>query len=168
MIHRRTKLTILLLVAGGGLLCPILPGAALGTGARAAPWQRSTQKTSTRAGDPKASLSYTRFTHQVAKHKLACDSCHKFPSSNWKDVRKGDAAFPDITDYPQHPSCLQCHRQQFFSGAVPAICTGCHTEPSPRNSTRHPFPNPREVFDQSPKGRTRTWRCSEPKSGRVN
>jgi hypothetical protein len=72
-------------------------------------------------------------------------------------VRKGDDAFPDVTDYPQHASCLQCHRQQFFSGATPSICTGCHTEPSPRNSSRNPFPNPRETFDASKKGHAATF-----------
>ena len=90
---------------------------------------------------------YTKFSHQAAAHRLACNSCHKFPTANWKKVRTGAAAFPDITDYPEHASCLSCHRQQFFQGAQPAICTVCHTNPSPRDSSRHPFPNPREIFD---------------------
>ncbi|MBK8302992.1 MAG: hypothetical protein IPK98_06175 [Chloracidobacterium sp.] len=46
--------------------------------------------------------------------------------------------------------------QQFFKGAKPNICSICHTNPSPRDSTRHPFPNPREIFDASPKGKTAT------------
>jgi len=87
-----------------------------------------------------------------AKHQMECASCHKFPSKNWETVRKTDA-FPDITDYPQHESCLKCHRAQFFSGERPTICTICHTNPSPNDSSRHPFPNPRELFDQSPKGK---------------
>jgi hypothetical protein len=94
---------------------------------------------------------YSSFPH--SKHKQDCDSCHKFPSSNWKKVRK--EAFPDITDYPRHESCLSCHRQQFFgSGSKPMICSICHTRPSPNNSSRHPFANPREIFDLSPKGKT--------------
>jgi hypothetical protein len=85
---------------------------------------------------------------------MECSSCHKFPSANWKKVRPADKAFPDITDYPRHESCINCHRRQFFSGTRPAICTICHTNPGPRNSTRHPFPNPREIFDTSRKART--------------
>ena len=96
-----------------------------------------------------SSKKYTSFPH--SKHRQSCNSCHKFPSANWKRVRKDP--FPDITDYPKHQSCLKCHRQQFFGSSKPNICSICHTNPSPRNSSRHPFPNPREVFDQSAKGR---------------
>src|SRR5215213_7057859 len=73
---------------------------------------------------------YSEFPH--SSHKMKCDACHKFPSANWKTVRKTDA-FPDITEYPRHESCLSCHRQQFFKGAKPAICSICHTNPSPRD-----------------------------------
>jgi hypothetical protein len=96
---------------------------------------------------------FSKFSHNVKEHKAECSSCHAFPSSNWNKVRTGDDAFPDITDYPKHASCVNCHRQQFFRGATPAICSICHTNPSPRNSMRHPFPNPREIFDRSPKGK---------------
>jgi hypothetical protein len=146
---------MLLLVAGGGFLSPNLLRVALGRGAGAGLLQRAEQQRSARVGSSaEATRRYSRFTHQVAKHKQACDSCHRFPSSNWKQVRKGEEAFPDVTDYPQHASCLQCHRQQFFSGAVPTICSVCHTSPSPSNSARYPFANPREAFDSSPKGKT--------------
>ena len=96
---------------------------------------------------------YSQFPHNVKAHQIDCVSCHKFRSENWNKVRTGEAAFPDITDYPKHESCLNCHRQQFFRGAKPAICSICHTDPGPRNSARHPFPNPREIFDASPKGK---------------
>lgn len=97
---------------------------------------------------------FSEFSHSVRPHaKLACNACHKFPSANWKRVRKESEAFPDITDYPKHESCLSCHRQQFFAVAKPVICSICHTNPSPKNSARHPFPNPREIFDLSPKGK---------------
>lgn len=100
---------------------------------------------------------FTEFSHSVRQHsELACDSCHKFPSANWKQVRKESDAFPDITDFPKHESCLSCHRQQFFSGSPPVICSICHTNPSPKNSSRHPFSNPREIYDSSPKGKQRT------------
>ncbi len=98
-------------------------------------------------------VKYSEFPHDAKAHKIDCAACHKFPSDNWKAVRTGTDAFPDITEYPKHESCLNCHKQQFFKGAKPAICSICHTAPSPRNSARHPFPNPREVFDLSPKGK---------------
>ena len=111
---------------------------------------RRSQPKSTRP----AALDYSKFSHNTQQHKRACDSCHKFPSANWDKVRTGDAAFQDVTDYPQHPSCIGCHRQQFFSGAQPVICTVCHTNPSPRDSSRHPFRNPIEIFNASKKGQS--------------
>src|SRR5215212_10354202 len=102
-------------------------------------------------------IDYSKFSHRSLQHsQQACNSCHKFPTANWNKVRKADQAFPDVTDYPEHSSCLGCHRPQFFNGARPAICTNCHTNPSPRDSSRHPFPNPGEVFDLSKKGQTAT------------
>jgi len=98
-----------------------------------------------------ARRDYSKFSHNVAQHQIACNLCHKFPSANWNKVRKGDTAFQDVTDYPQHSSCIGCHRQQFFRGARPEICTICHTNPSPKDGSRHPFPNPPEIFNASPK-----------------
>ena len=97
---------------------------------------------------------YSEFAHSTKAHQMDCASCHKFPSKNWNIVRTGDSAYPDITEYPEHSSCIRCHTQQFFRGARPVICSVCHTAASPRNSTRHPFPNPREIYDKSPKGKT--------------
>jgi hypothetical protein len=99
--------------------------------------------------NPKA--KYSEFHHDTKAHRFDCGTCHKFPSSNWKQVRDEKAAFPDITDYPKHESCLRCHMQQFFRGARPAICSNCHTNPGPRGGNRFPYPNPRELFDKSPK-----------------
>ncbi len=104
--------------------------------------------------EPAPQRRYTEFDHSTKAHQQSCNNCHKFPSPNWKKVRSADTAFPDITDYPRHDSCINCHRQQFFRGRPPAICSICHTNPGPRNSARHPFPNPREIFDKSAKGRT--------------
>lgn len=112
------------------------------------------------AGQNRASSTTTRkdkyssFDHATKAHKQDCGACHNFPSANWDKVRDSKTAFADITDYPKHESCLKCHQQQFFRGAKPAICSICHTDPGPRDSTRHPFPNPRELFDESPKGKT--------------
>ena len=96
---------------------------------------------------------YSNFPHDLKAHTLECSSCHKFPSDNWNKVRTGAAAFPDITEYPKHESCLGCHKQQFFRGTPPMICSICHANPGPRDSSRHPFPNPREIFDTSAKGK---------------
>ncbi len=96
-------------------------------------------------------VAFPDFPH--TQHKLECNNCHKFPSSNWKQVRAEKDAFPDITDYPKHESCLNCHKQKFFRGRPPQVCSTCHTNPGPRDSSRHAFPNPREVFDTTAKGK---------------
>lgn len=97
-----------------------------------------------------ASFSHT--TH-VSKQKLACSSCHKFPTANWKEVRKADAAFPDVTEFPEHASCLDCHRKQFFARERPApqICSNCHVKVTPLDTSRYPFPSLGEAFLSSPK-----------------
>ncbi|MCB1023886.1 MAG: hypothetical protein KDB79_05840, partial [Acidobacteria bacterium] len=123
-------------------ISPVLPGPG------ATPVRRNRSKRS--APRP---AKYTEFPHGLKAHGLSCNSCHKFPSANWKTVKRKDAAFPDITDFPQHESCLKCHRQQFFKGNPPKICSVCHIDPGPRNSLRFPFPNPREIFDASPKSK---------------
>lgn len=114
------------------------------------------QKARRQTSKQKAKPNYAKFSHNVPKHQMACDNCHKFPTANWNKVRQGSDAFPDVTDYPKHESCLNCHRQQFFRGTPPRICTICHTNPSPRDSSRHPFPNPSEIFAVSKKGQTAT------------
>src|ERR1044071_4993181 len=95
---------------------------------------------------------YTRFDHATQAHRRACDSCHKFPSANWRDVgRRGDEAFEDVTEYPEHSSCIGCHRTQFFARErpQPRICSVCHVNVTPRDQTRRPFPNPLERFRAS-------------------
>lgn len=93
---------------------------------------------------------YSSFSHSthVTKQKLACDSCHKFPTKNWKEVRKGDAAFPDVAEFPEHASCLNCHRPQFFARErpVPKICSNCHVKATPVETSRLAFPSLREAF----------------------
>lgn len=122
----------------------------------ATPTPRRTARRTTprRTPTPKPKPKYSEFSHDVAAHKVDCSQCHTFPSANWNTVRTGDTAFPDVTEYPKHDSCVSCHKQQFFRGSTPMICSICHTKPGPRNSERHPFPNPREIFDTSPKGKT--------------
>jgi len=121
--------------------------------------QRRAQSRQARAPQQNAHRDYSKFSHSVPEHaKQKCDSCHKFPSANWKDVRKGKDAFPDVTEYPEHASCIGCHRQQFFARERPApsICSVCHVGVTPSFTAREPFPNPRELFDASPAGRSVT------------
>lgn len=105
----------------------------------------------------KPRVDYTRFSHQThaVTQKLACNSCHKVPSKNWKEVRKGDAAFPDVTDFPEHASCLACHREQFFARErpAPAICSNCHVKNSPKDTSRFLFPSLGDVNDPLKKRR---------------
>lgn len=58
-------------------------------------------------------------------------------------MRKGDAAFPDVAEFPDHDACLNCHRQQFFARERPApvICSNCHVQATPRNTVRFRFPS---------------------------
>src|SRR5437762_6839370 len=105
----------------------------------AAPQKRRQPRGPAKANNPpKPKVDYAKFSHQthVVAQKLACNSCHKVPSKNWNSVRKGDAAFADVSDFPEHASCLNCHRQQFFARERPApvICSNCHIASSPRDT----------------------------------
>ncbi len=106
----------------------------------------------------KPRLDYTKFSHQThaVTQKLACSSCHKVPSKNWKEVRKGDAAFPDVSDFPEHAACLTCHREQFFARErpAPAICSNCHVNNGPKDTSRWLFPSLGDVNDPLKKRRT--------------
>jgi hypothetical protein len=109
------------------------------------------------ATQKKTRIDYTKFSHQthVVTQKLVCNSCHKVPSKNWKEVRKGDAAFPDVTDFPEHAACLNCHREQFFARErpAPAICSNCHVNNSPKDTSRYLFPSLGDVNDPSKRRR---------------
>jgi hypothetical protein len=104
-----------------------------------------------RSVTPAPRVDYSKFSHvtHVTTQKLACDSCHKFPTKNWKEIRKGDAAFPDVAEFPDHSSCLNCHRQQFFARErpAPAICSNCHVNVTPRDTARFLFPSLGDVPD---------------------
>jgi hypothetical protein len=116
--------------------------------------KRSSAKTEAKPTPTPSDAKFSKFTHETHEAmSLTCDACHSVPTSNWNTVRPKDTAFEDVTDYPKHERCIDCHREQFFSGKPPTICSVCHTNPSPNDSTRHPFANPRELFDVSPKGK---------------
>jgi hypothetical protein len=106
---------------------------------------------------PKPRIDYANFSHQThaVTQKLACNSCHRIPSKNWKEFRTADAAFPDATDFPEHPACLDCHRTQFFARERPApvICSNCHIAVTPRDTARWLFPSLGDVTDPTLKRR---------------
>lgn len=89
---------------------------------------------------------YNNFVHNIAAHRQSCNSCHKTPTgfSNAETLSGEDYKYPDITDYPDHDACISCHRQQFFRGARPAICSVCHTKVSPRDEARFAFPQAKQ------------------------
>ena len=102
-------------------------------------------------------IDYSQFSHltHVTNQKLACDSCHKVPTKNWQEVRKGEAAFPDVAEFPEHSTCLSCHRRQFFARErpAPAICSNCHANARPRDTARFLFPSLGDVTDSKLKTR---------------
>jgi hypothetical protein len=106
---------------------------------------------------PKPKIDYSKFSHttHVVTQKLACNSCHKVPSKNWNVVRKGDAAFQDVADFPEHSSCLSCHRPQFFARErpAPAICSNCHIAVTPSDTARWLFPSLGDITDPKLKRR---------------
>ena len=76
---------------------------------------------------------YSRFSHASEGHlRRDCASCHRIATFER----------PDLTDFPDHPSCIECHRRQFFAGARPSICSNCHTVVAPRGGARFAFPKP--------------------------
>jgi hypothetical protein len=101
-------------------------------------------------------IDYSQFSHRTEQHHLACNTCHTFPSKNWKQVRKGDDAFPDVTEFPEHQACLGCHRQQFFARErpVPKICSNCHVKATPIDTSRYAFPSLGEAFLSTVRGST--------------
>jgi hypothetical protein len=127
--------------------------------AQAAPQKRNSQRRRTRKPKtpPKPKIDYTSFSHttHVVNQKLACNSCHKVPSKNWNVVRKGDAAFQDVADFPEHSSCLNCHRTQFFARERPApvICSNCHIAVTPKDTARWLFPSLGDLKDPKLKRR---------------
>lgn len=102
---------------------------------------RPTNPPSTQA---RTGRNYSRFRHEDHRApvaKLDCADCHAINSPTEPDSISA-ATKPSVKGYPYHDSCVRCHRQEFFKGASPAICTVCHTRSSPRLTARdmRPFP----------------------------
>src|SRR2546421_2584612 len=118
--QRFSKMAVIVLATIA--LSSIVAHSTAGAAPQKRPPQRRIQKPQS---PPKPKIDYAKFSHQthVVAQKLACNSCHKVPSKNWKEMRKGDAAFADVTDFPDHSSCLNCHRLQFFARERPAPAT---------------------------------------------
>src|SRR5580765_8583601 len=150
----------LILIALAALFSIAMIGSAVRVfaGATPEPQKRSQRSRSQKPKvPPKPKVDYTRFSHttHAVTQKLACNSCHKVPSKNWNVVRKGDAAFQDVTDFPEHSSCLTCHREQFFARQrpAPAICSNCHIAVTPRDTARWLFPSLGDITDPKLKRR---------------
>jgi hypothetical protein len=130
-------LIILSLVFAAGIL-PLLPSQHFfGWTETAAGQARARRQTPRRSAAP--AIDYSRFQHATKDHQQTCVRCHKIPTSNWQTA----SGFPDVADFPGHDACVGCHRQQFFQGARPTICSDCHTAVSPRSSERLGFRNPK-------------------------
>ena len=161
MKTRAKKFTVLICAILSLLLVPqfLLTRATTNSAIAAQKGVRGRRPLKKAATPKKPKIDYSHFSHQthVINEKLACSSCHKVPSKNWKEVRKADAAFADVTDFPEHSSCLNCHRQQFFARERPApfICANCHVNNSPRDTSRFLFPSLGDVID--PNLKRREW-----------
>jgi hypothetical protein len=103
--------------------------------------RRPGRRANTQRSGGAAARDYSKFSHlshMPPRRALACSSCHEIPTRGSVNVR----GYPDVADYPDHDACVRCHRQQFFTGARPSICTICHTRVSPRDDARFPFRKP--------------------------
>lgn len=100
--------------------------------------RRQPQQQQRRRGAPvvaaRARTDYSNFSHATKGHFENCSSCHSIPSFEK----------PDVTQYPDHPACIDCHRREFFRGARPVICSNCHTVTSPRSKAVFEFPKRNE------------------------
>src|SRR5437764_9073409 len=95
-LYRTIALVLFSLIALAALVAPRFISTA--TGASGEPEAQTRARPSQRRRNPVARpprVDYTRFSHRTQQHQLACYNCHKFPSANWPQVRKKDAAFPD-------------------------------------------------------------------------
>ncbi|HEX3101645.1 MAG TPA: cytochrome c3 family protein, partial [Pyrinomonadaceae bacterium] len=76
----------------------------------------------------KSAFSHSTKEHREGKY-ASCESCHTMPTQNWATARKDP--YPDVKNYPYHPSCFGCHAKDVYSNGG-AFCGTCHTEASMR------------------------------------
>lgn len=117
---------------------------------RRAPRARQPQGTKTSAASGATARNYSRFKHEdhrLPVAKLDCADCHTISSPLEPDLVAA-ATKPSAAGYPYHDSCVRCHRQQFFKGASPAICSVCHTRSSPRLAARDMLKFPKQDEQQ--------------------
>lgn len=135
------------------LMLTLQPGSVVVGGANNPSRPLQTRRVPKKVSRARARIDYSHFSHttHVTQKQLTCDECHKFPTSNWKEVRKGDAAFADVAEFPEHQSCLNCHRPQFFARQrpAPAICANCHANATPRDTTRFLFDSLADTSDST-------------------
>jgi hypothetical protein len=123
---RHVLVGLVFVIIGAWLVLPNL------TVAQRSPRRRSVPTTQ------RTRIDYSKFSHATAKHQQACKTCHSVPTKNWQKTRE----YPDVVDYPEHAACVSCHRQQFFKGTRPSICSVCHSKISPRDEARFAFRSP--------------------------
>ena len=112
------------------------------------PRQRRPQRRPAQPRRP--ATDYSAFNHDREEHRRQCSTCHAIPlieGTGAAPFPAAQAAKLEVTDFPDHPSCVECHRQQFFRGARPVICSSCHTVTGPRSEARFPFPKTAEPPD---------------------
>ena len=138
--------------------------------------RRPARRRARRPSGPRApAIDYTKFSHATKGHYEDCASCHM--TDNPK-LPKITLAKPDIREYPDHPSCTNCHRQQFFRGpfrgTAPAICADCHqAAPASKYGPRVPFPKPQQpsqfadVFPHANHGKSTSLKLFAPVMGQT-
>ena len=141
---RPLRLRLLMARRLASVLVPIFAIGAVAISAQTRQRKRVPKPSPIRQQAPKSSATkYSAFLHSSEKHQsLACNACHKVPTE-WTAKR----VFPDVADFPNHDTCVRCHRQQFFTRQAfiatgPAICTVCHVRTAPREEGRFAFGKP--------------------------
>jgi nitrate/TMAO reductase-like tetraheme cytochrome c subunit len=102
------------------LLLTLLALVQADTSSNAAGQRRGSRRAAKPQPTRRAATDYSKFSHATNKHQAACNTCHKIPTSNWRKAADspGLDPFPDVADYPEHDTCISCHRAQFFKGAT--------------------------------------------------
>jgi hypothetical protein len=142
---RRREVALIVLAAIAALLF-IYPRASLTIVAEPQGRRTQNRRRPARPSPVRAGRDYSNFKHEDHQTGLKCANCHTITTQEKPDQIAAATRQNSLLSYPYHDSCLNCHRQQFYRGALPTICTVCHTRVSPRLTSRdvYPeFPNPK-------------------------